>query len=241
VEESVEGEPKVESVEFPGKLNASIDELAQKIAAIPFYSVQKSEGSLEVARIESRNVHKMPFLFYIINIGPASMQVTYSIAPGSSDRLRRADVIRNVASFLAILGDSFEVDTGKFLQYVDSSLANLISGLSQSYSTLFNKYDALLNEYVEDKKLLHELEASNRNLTIQTSQLNDDNKALTQQLKSLQTYSDESLMAMIQDWLDVHNSSIDVGEFAKAYKVTEPRVEQILDRMVSMGYIELKS
>ncbi len=241
MEESAEGEPRVESVEFPGRLNVSVDDLAQKISSIPFYSAQKSEGALEVARIESRNVHKMPFLFYIIRIGPAFMQVTYSIAPGSSDRLRRADVIRNVASFLAIIGDGFEVDTGKFLQYVDSSLTNLIGGLSQSYSTLFNKYDALLNEYVEGRKLLQEFESSNRNLTIQTSQLNEDNKALTQQLKSLQTYSDESLMAMIQDWLDVHNSSIDVGEFAKAYKVTEPRVEQILDRMVSMGYIELKS
>ncbi len=241
MEESSEGEPKVEGVEFPGRLNTSIDELMQKVVGIPFYSVQKNGGTLEVARIESRNVHKMPFLFYIIRISPESLQVTYSIMPGSSDRLRRADVIRDIASFLAIIGDSFEVDSSKFLQYVDSALTNLINGLSQSYSTLFNKYDALLNEYVEGKKLLHELESSNRNLTIQTSQLNEDNKALAQQLKSLQTYSDESLMAMVQDWLDVHNSSIDVGEFAKAYKVTEPRVEQILDRMVSMGYIELKS
>lgn len=241
MEESSEGEPKVESVEFPGRLTASIDDVAQKVASIPFYSTQKGGDALEVARVESRNIHKMPFLFYIIKIGQGSLQVTYSIVPGSSDRLRRADVIRNVASFLAIVGDSFEIDTSKFLQYVDSVLTNLISGLSQSYSTLFNKYDALLNEYVEDKKLLKELEASSKNLTIQTSQLNEENKALTQQLKSLQTYSDESLMAMIQDWLDVHNSSIDVGEFAKAYKVAEPRVEQILDRMVSMGYIELKS
>ena len=117
---------------------------------------------------------------------------------------------------------------------------NLINGMSQSYSTLFNKHDALLSEYMELKKLVKELSISNRNLTIQTSQLNDENKLIGEQLKSLQTYSNDALMAMIEDWIEVHNSSIDVGEFSKTYKVPEPRVEQVLDKMVSMGYIELK-
>ena len=47
-------------------------------------------------------------------------------------------------------------------------------------------------------------------------------------------------MAMVQDWIEVHSSSIDVGEFSKTYKVPEPRIEQILNKMVSMGYLELK-
>ncbi len=240
-ETAAEAEPKVEQVEFPGKLVGSIDDVKQKLSSMPFYSFQLSGGSLEVARVESRNVHKKPFLFYIIAIEPGSLKLTYSIIPGSSDRLRRAIVIKDLASVLSVIKDSFQVDEGKFFQYVDSVLDNLVTGMSQSYSTLFNKYDSLLNEYVEVRRLMKELETSNRNLTIQTSQLSEDNKSITEQLKSLQTYSDESLMAMVQDWIEVHNSSIDVGEFSKTYKVPEPRIEQILDKMVSMGYIELKS
>ncbi|MCL5239055.1 MAG: hypothetical protein M1286_01105 [Candidatus Marsarchaeota archaeon] len=240
-EETTETEPKVEQIDFPGKLLTSLEDVKQKLEGVPFYSFQLSQNSLEIARVESRNIHKKPFLFYIILVGQDSLQLTYSIIPGSSDRLRRATVIKNLASALAVMGDGFKIDEAKFFQYVDSVLDNLINGLSQSYSTLFNKYDAVLNEYVEMKKLMRELETSNRNLTIQTGQLNEDNKSLTAQLKALQTYSDESLMAMIQDWIEVHNSSIDVGEFAKTYKVPEPRIEQILDKMVSMGYIELKS
>lgn len=241
VQDESEAEPKVEQVEFPGRLSTSIDQIKQKLSSIPFYSFQAAGDKLEVARVESRNVHKKPFLFYIVTISPSSLQLTYSIIPGSSDRLRRSVVIKDLASMLAVIGDDFQVDEAKFLQYVDSALDSLINGMSQSYSTLFNKYDALLNQYVEIKRLMHELEVSNRNLTIQTGQLNDENKTLTDQLKSLQTYSDESLMAMVQDWIEVHNSSIDVGEFAKIYKVPEPRIEQILDKMVSLGYIELKS
>jgi hypothetical protein len=219
----------------------SFDEIKQKLSSIPFYAFQATGEKLEIARVESRNIHKKPFLFYIVVVSQSSLQLTYSIVPGSSDRLRRATVIKDLASMLSIMGNSFQIDESKFLQYVDSVLDNLINGMSQSYSTLFNKYDSLLNQYVEIKRLMHELEQSNRNLTIQTSQLSEDNKSITEQLKSLQTYSDESLMAMVQDWIEVHNSSIDVGEFSKTYKVPEPRVEQILDKMVSLGFLELKS
>ncbi len=59
-------------------------------------------------------------------------------------------------------------------------------------------------------------------------------------MKALETYSDESLMVMIEDWIDAHNNTIDIDEFSKAYKIPQPRVEQILNRMVTMGYIELK-
>ena len=82
--------------------------------------------------------------------------------------------------------------------------------------------------------------ASNRNLTVQTSMLTADNKNLVEQLKTLQTYSDNALMAMVQDWLEVHNETIDIEQFAKTYKLSSPRVEEILDKMVSMGYLRLK-
>jgi hypothetical protein len=240
-DETGEVEPKVEQIVFQGKLLTSFDDIKQKMSSIPFYSLQSEADSLEIVRVESRNIHKKPFLFYIITVKADALELTYSIIPGSSDRMRRATVIKNLASTLSVMKGSFQIDEEKFFQYVDSVIDNLLIGLSQSYSTLFNRYDGLLNEYAEVKKLNSELSASNRNLTIQTSQLNEENKTLTEELKSLQTYSDESLMSMIQDWIEVHNNSIDVGEFSKTYKVLEPRIEQVLDKMVSMGYIELKS
>ena len=240
-EEEVEIEPKVEQILFPGRLLTSLEEVKQKLSSIPFYSFQSEANKLEIARVESRNIHKKPFLFYIIVMEPTSLQLIYSIVPGSSERLRRAEVIRDLTSLLAVSAGSFQVEESKFFQYVDSVLDNLTSGLSQSYSALFNKYDSLLNDYVETKKLNVELSVANKNLTIQTSALNEENKTLMDQLKSLQTYSDEALMAMVQEWIEVHNSSIDIGDFSKNYKVPEPRIEQILDKMVSLGFIELKS
>ncbi len=233
-------EPKAEQIEFPGKLLTDFEDAQKRLSGMPFYSFQIGPEKLDIVRVESRNVKKKPFLFYIITLNKDKLVLTYSMTPGSSERLRQAMVIKNLASVLSVIRDAFEVDESKFYQYVDSVIDNLVSGLSQSYSTLFNKYDSLLNEYVETKRLAKELTESNRNLAIQTSQLNEENKSLAEQLKSLQTFSDESLMSMVQDWIDVHNSSIDIGEFSKTYKVPEPRIEQILDKMASMGYLELK-
>ncbi len=240
-QEETEAEPKVEQVVFDGKLLTDFNDVKQKLANIPFYSFQVAPDRLEIVRVESRNIHKRPFLFYMITIRQDSLELIYSIVPGSSENLRRATVIKDLASLLSVTKDGFQVDQGKFFQYIDSTMDSLLGSLSQSYSTLFNKYDAMLNDFVELKKLVTDLQTSNRNLTLQTSQLNEENKALTEEIKSLQTYSDEALMAMVQDWIEVHNSSIDIVEFSKAHKVSEPRVEQVLDKMVSMGYIELKS
>ena len=59
--------------------------------------------------------------------------------------------------------------------------------------------------------------------------------------EGLRKYSDEALMALVQEWIEVHNNAIDLNEFAKAHTVSIPRIEQILDKMISMGYLELKS
>ncbi len=239
-EEETEVEPKIERVEFPGKLNGTVSAVKDKVAQMPFYNFREAEGGIDIVRVESRNVRKKPFLFYIITVKPDALTLTYSIVPGSSDRLRRAVVIKNLASILSVISDSFAIEEGKFFQYVDSVLDSLINGMSQGYSTLFNKYDAVAGEYAELKKLANDLAMSNKNLTTQTSQLSEENKTLNEQLMSLQTYSDDALMGMVEDWIEVHSSAIDVGEFSKTYKVPEPRIEQILDKMVAAGYIELK-
>ncbi|MGC8699445.1 MAG: hypothetical protein ACP5RK_00355 [Candidatus Micrarchaeia archaeon] len=232
--------PKMEEISFVGQLNGKLEDLLAKVSQIPTLASKIENGKLLVTRIESRDIHKKPFLFFLFEISESGIEVIYSIAPDTSVKMRRLFVLRNLLSVLSIISDSFKIDEKKFYQYLDSAIDDVLNSLSQNYSSLFNSYDALLTEYRELKRLNLELGAANRNLTIQTSQLSEENKKLKEELEALQTYSDESLMAMVEDWIESHNNSIDVDEFAKTYKITSPRVEQILNKMVSLGYIELK-
>jgi hypothetical protein len=241
VAEETAPEPKTEKISFSGKLIGSLDGIRDKIKRVPFYS-SKIEGSeLVIVRVESRNIHKKPYLFHIISITGNELSVIYSIPHDTSENMRRAVILKNMASLISMISDQYDISEGTFMQYIDSVLDHIINGLSQPYSTLFNKYDVMLGEYRELKRLNLELASSNRNLTIQSAQLNDDNKKLSERLKTLQTYSDGSLMGMVQDWIEVHNNTIDINEFAKNHGVAAPRVEEILDKMVSMGYLSLQS
>ncbi len=232
--------PKVEKLKLEGKLLSNFDMMKSKLASVPFYSTGIENDSFFVGVIESRNIHKMPYLFYLMNFTASGLEVIYSIPPDTSESLRRASVLKNVASALSMISEDYTVNTSELMQYVDSTIDKLLSGISQSYSSLYNKYDAMLEEYRALKRLNIELSASNRNLTLQASQLENENKTLKDSLEKLQKYSDESLMSIIEDWIEVHNNTIDIDLVSKTYNITAPRVEQILDKMVSMGYLEVR-
>ncbi len=232
--------PKVDELVFDGRLTGSLDIIKSKLSQIPFYYLKQAGNELSIVKVESRNISKKPYLFYIIKLRKDGISLIYSIPQDTSDRMRRATVIKDVLSVLSIISDQYTLDAGKFYQYVDSVIENLLSGMTETYSSLFNKYDSLLNEYREVKKLDLEYATANRNLTIQTAQLNEENKSLKADLAALQKFTDESLMSMVGDWIQVHNSTIDIDDFAKTYNVSQPRVEQILNKMVAQGYLELK-
>ncbi len=232
--------PKIEEFLIEGKLNGTLDDISV-LGKLPFYLISSDASEFTMVKVESRNINKKPYLFHVIKIRPDNILVTYSLIPDTSVNLRRADVLREVSAVLSMISDKYTINQAKFIQYVDSVLDSLISGLSQTYTALYNRYDSMLTDYRELKRLNIEISASNRNLTLQSAQLTDENKTLKEQLSALQKYSDESLMALVEEWITVHNSAIDVVAFAKERNLSPTRVEQILDKMVSLGYIELKS
>lgn len=233
--------PNVEEFEIDGKLlSGDLGTIKPIIKSLPFYLMDSNADVLSLIMVESRSITKRPYLFHIIKIAPDKVSVVYSYIPDTSVSLRRVDIIKKLSEIMVLISGQYTLNQSKLMQYLDSSLSSLISGLSQNYTSLYNKYDSLLSEYREVKRLSLELSASNRNLTIQSSQISEENKNLSMQLAALQKFSDESLMVLVEEWLAVHGGSIDMMEFSKAHNVPSTRVEQILDKMVSLGYIEIK-
>jgi hypothetical protein len=230
----------VEEFSIDGKLSGTLEDIKKTLEKLPLYLVNSTATELDIAKVESRSISRKPYLFHIIKIQPERLTVIYSLIPDTSVNLRRAEVLKETSAVLSLIAGRFDINQIKFVQYVDSVLESLISGLSQTYTALYNRYDSMLNDYRELKRLNVELSASNRNLTLQSAQLSDENKTMKEQLDALRKYSDESLMALIEEWITVHNNSIDVVAFANGHSLSPTRVEQILDRMVSMGYIEPK-
>ncbi len=233
-------EPIIEELRIAGKLTGAVDTIAKRLSTLePFY-IKADKDTVTVLRIDSYDIHKRPFLFFIIELGSTEMHIQYSIAHDSSTKMRRLYVIKCLVSIVSLIADLYEPDNAALFQHIDSAIDDLISSLPPTYSTLYNSYEATNNEYREIRKQNIELAASNKNLTVQATRLSEENKELKGRLAELETYSDEALMVRVQDWIEAHDDTIDVDEFSKTLKVPLPRVEQILNKMVSSGYIEAK-
>ncbi|MCL5423671.1 MAG: hypothetical protein M1385_01135 [Candidatus Marsarchaeota archaeon] len=233
-------EPNVDMFSFSGTMKGSFDDLSRRLSTLQNFSLKKIPNGIMLYYVESRDIQKKPFLFQIIKFSNSNVEVDYSILKDSSEKLRKLHVLRGFIGIISLITDIFIIDTVSLFQYIDSAIDDTVSSLSKNYSVLFNNYDSLLAEYREMRRLNVELSSSNKNLTVESARLNTENEQLKGRLKELENYSDESLMVIVQDWIESHDNTIDINEFSKTYKVVQPRVEQILNKMVTSGYIEAK-
>jgi hypothetical protein len=233
-------EPTIESIGLKGKLIGTFDAISARLSSLQMFSIRATQSNLTIIRVESRNIQKKPFLFMVFRLEKDSISIDYSIGFDSSVKIRRLYVLKNLIAILSLITDIYDADNTDLLQHLDSAIDDVLGSLTQEYSALFNNYDSLFNKYRELKRLNIELLNSNKNLSVQASLLEGENTDIKDRLKALETYSDESLMALVEDWIDSHGGSIDINEFANNYKITPPRAEQMLNKMVSLGYVELK-
>lgn len=233
-------DPDIEELKFSARLTGSIGDISKRLSSLELFYLGEQPEGVVLLRIESRDIQKRPFLFFIITLGSSSATVQYSIAHDTSAKMRRLYVLKSTLNILSLVSDIYTVDNSDLFQHVDSAIDDVISSMPQSYSALYNAYDSLYNEYKELRRLNIELTSSNKNLTVQAMQLSGESRDMQQKLKALQIYSDEALMARVQDWIEAHDSTIDIDEFSKASGVAPPRVEQILNTMISRGFIEVK-
>ncbi len=233
-------EPTIESLQLKGKLLGSFDAIAKRLASLQMFSMRTTPSDMTLVKVESRDMQRKPYLFMIFTFTGNGIKIEFSIGFDSGAKLRRLYVLKNLTAVLSLIADLYEADNTELLQHLDSSIDDFLGSLTPEYGSLYNSYQALLTKYRELRRLNIELANSNKNLSVQASMLENENVEIKGRLKELETYSDESLMSMVQDWIDSHGGSIDVSAFATTYRITPPRVEQILDLMVREGYIELK-
>ncbi len=232
--------PEVNEFLLNSRLVSTFDEMIKRFSQIKTFMIKQETDSLVLISVESWDMQKNPFLFIVITFKQNSLSMNYTIPMDASKKMRKLYVIRTLLEILSLVSDIYAVDQRKLYSYINSSLDDVLSSMTQSYSSLFNNYDSLFGEYREIRRLNVELQKSNRELTSNAVELSKENKKLKADLDELQKYSDQSLMVMIEDWIDGHSETIDLDAFSNNYHIPLSRVEQILNKMVSEGYLQLK-
>lgn len=233
-------EPSTGGFRIQARRTVPVNELSKHFAELSFLQLSVEKDALIALSVESRDLKKDPALFSVAYFRPASIEVLYTCLPAMSPKKRRLDVLRHFLNLLTLSEDCYDVSVRQLYQLLEKSASDMNEYVTADYDRLFALYDNMKTEIGALQKKSAELSAANSNLSKENYELKNRNDELVLKIKSLETLSDSVLALKIQDWLSEHKGEINVSDFSKVYNVPESRVEQMLNKMVTEGYLETK-
>lgn len=218
-----------------------MDELARRFSELSFLQMSTDrDDTLCALNVESRDLKKEPALFSIIYFKPNTIEAVYTCLPTMSPKKRKLEVLRQFLNLLTLSEDCYGIEMRQIYQLLEKAISDMYEYVSTDYDRLFSLYDNLKTDTGVLSKKIRDLTEANSNLSKENYDLKNRADELLLKVKSLETLSDSVLSLKIQDWLSEHKGEINVSDFSKVYGISEARVEQMLNKLVTEGYLETK-
>jgi regulator of replication initiation timing len=232
--------PQVDGFKLKGALvQGKLKDLASVLRSISFLEIAPEKDALNVIYVESRDIDKNPYLFSIVKLKEDGVEVLYTIPPEIGPKKRKVDVVRYLLNIISLLDGYYKVEDKTLYQLVENSIGELAGSVTMDYTKLYTAYDSMKKEIADHKKKIDRLTEQNQALTSQNYELKTQNDDLRLRLGQLEGMSEGVLRVKLQEWISEHNGSISITDFAKTYKVAEGRIEEMLNKLVSEGYIDV--
>ena len=217
-----------------------ISDISAHFSELGFLEMSTDNDTLVALNVESRDIQKNPYLFSIIYFRPSMIEAMYTTLPTMSPKKRRIEVLRHFLNLMTIAEDCYSVDMKQVYQLLEASITDMTEYVTADYDKLFSLYDNLKTEFATLQKKVKEMSEASSSLSKENFELKSRNDELALKLKSLETLSDSVLALKVQEWLSEHKGEINIADFSKVYNVPETRVEQMLNKLVTEGYLETK-
>ena len=233
--------PDVKGFRIPARRLSSASALIDSLRQLSFLRVSQDSGDPNLVlalNVESRDISKNPYVFSILYLRDDAIDVLYTQPPSSSSKVRKLDMVKYSLNILTLIIRDYQLDIKYLYQMLESVISEMNEYASSDYQTIYSKYDALVSEQEKLLKKISSLDASNRQLTSDNYALRNSLSDLEIKISQMQKYSDSVLAVKIQNWIDEHNGEINLSEFSQVYEVSEARVEQVLNNLISEGYLE---
>ena len=238
--QALSSEPRVGGFRLQAKRLKGPSEISQRLSELSFLEMAADRDVLSALNVESRDIQKNPYLFSIVYFRPTMVEVLYSTLPNMSPKKRKVDVLRHFLNLMTLVDDCYEVEMRQVYQLLEASVADMTEYVSADYDRLFSLYDNLKTDFSALQKKHNEAKEASGSLSKENYELKTRNDELVLRLKALETLSDSVLALKIQEWLSEHKGEINISDFSKVYNIAEMRVEQMLNKLVTEGYLETK-
>jgi len=229
--------PQVDGFKLKGVLKGDMKDLANTLRSISFLGVAPEKDVVNVVYVESRDINKNPYLFSILKIKSDEIEVLYSIPPEIAPKKRRMDVLRYLLNLISLIEGSYSIDNKTLYQLIENAVNELSNSVTMDYSKLYTAYDSCKKEMDDYKKKVQRLGEQNQALTTKNYELKAQNDEYKLRIDTLEGLSDDVLRTKLQEWIIEHNGTVVIADFTKLYKVSDARVEEILNKLVSEGYL----
>jgi hypothetical protein len=233
-------EPTANKFKLKAVLKTNYNDIIKKLSKVPDVEAVKTKEGIAIIKVDHRDINGYPYLFQIIYLNKDNIEILFSITPEVSKRKRQLDIIRYISNIISVFEGAYEIDITEFMQTFDLFLDEINDFATSDYQSLFTKYDAALTRIDELKEKNEKNEIRNEILSRELMEVKDKYDQVKLKLTELEKYSDETLTQKILEWIREHYNEIDVTSFCKIHKVSETRVEQILNKMVREGYLEVR-
>lgn len=236
-------QPSVKGFRILAQREGGTSGLIQELSLLSFLKIVQDSNEPETVialNIEGRDIQKNPYLFTILYFRPQTIDIIYTLLPGSSPKKRKLDVLKLVLNCLTMTSATYRVDMKYLFQMVEGAISDMNEYVASDYDKLFSQYDSIKSETDTLKRRVKELTDAHSALSKENYDLKVKNDELTLKVRGLETYSDSVLGMKIQEWISGHTGEINLAEFSRVHNVPESRVEQLLNKLVSEGYLETR-
>lgn len=230
--------PSIGAFSIKARLKNTLKEVASLLRSASFLEVAQDKDSVNALYVESRDINRQPYIFSILKATEDGIELSYSIPQELGPGRRRLNMVRYFINMLTMLEPSYEIDNKIVLQLMETSIKDVIDSVSMDYSKLYTEYDGVKKEVDDLKKKNKRLSEENSAISNEIYEMKNRNGELTLRVKELENLSEEALKTRVQEWIMEHNGEINISEFSKINNVSEVRVEEVLNRLITEGYIQ---
>ncbi len=233
-------QPRAGGFRIEATLNGSQKDVLQFLSPLSFLEIAFEKDAVVALNIESRDIQKNPYLFSMIYFYPERIEVMYSYVPGMSPKKRRLDILKYFFNILTLAHGTYAIDNRQVYQLLESAINDMSEYVTSDYDKLYSYYDNLKKEVKILQNKVAELTDSNIQLSRENYDLKAANDDLKIKVEKLRVYSDDVLRQKIIEWVSEHNGEVNLADFSRVHTVPENRVEQMLNTLVTEGYLELR-
>ncbi len=230
--------PSIGAFSIKAKLKTTLKEVASMLRSASFLEVAQEKDSVNALYVENRDINRQPYIFSILKATEDGIELSYSIPPELGPGRRRLNMVRYFINMLTMLEPSYNVDSKVVLQLMETAIKDVLDSVSMDYSKLYTEYDGVKKEVDDLRKKSKRLTEENSALSNELYELKNRNNEITLRVKELENISEEALKSRVQEWIMEHNGEINISEFSKLNNVSEVRVEEVLNRLITEGYIQ---